>query len=249
MRYSYVPGVIPADKAQVDDAQATAYQALTAGLNARQMVLNRDGTIATLQSVAAQFPTTTAAADAVHQQLQDEINALKAQVDTAQSTPGPQGPAGPAGPKGDAGAKGAMGSTGATGLKGEPGTPADMTRVAALEAQSTALTNALNALTTRVAALEAKTITVANGTAQLPATLLGGASATVPVILTRSMGSTTFSVGYALEGGQSLLSNLAITGFSITSPTVVTLTVKNGGLGAVLNLATATAHVVAVRNA
>lgn len=107
----------------------------------------------------------------------------------------------------------------------------------------------IKALEATVASLSAKTVTVANGTAALPASLLAGASANVAVTLTRPMGSTTFSVGYALEGGQSLLGNLAITGFVITSQSVVTLTVKNNGLAGLLNLSAATAHVVAVRMA
>lgn len=142
------------------------------------------------------------------------------------------------------------------GPQGAPGTPADMSRITALEtrmsaaeAQATALSGAITALTTRVSALEAKTITVANGAASLPASLLAGASASVAVTLTRPMGSTSFSVGYALEGGQSLLGNVSITGFVITSQSVVTLTVRNNGLTGLLNLSTATAHVVAVRNA
>lgn len=104
--------------ADIADAQDTAYRALTAAQNARQMVLNRDGTIASLQSVAGQFGSTVAAADAVHQQLQDEITSLQNKA----GTPGPVGPQGPTGPTGPVGASGAQGSQGIQGATGPSGT-------------------------------------------------------------------------------------------------------------------------------
>lgn len=91
-------------------AQATAN-------NARQMVLNRDPRLKSLEDVADRFQVITAAAEAEHERLQSEI-------DNKAITPGPAGPAGPQGAKGDAGsvgATGAVGPQGAAGPKGDAG--------------------------------------------------------------------------------------------------------------------------------
>lgn len=244
--YIPIPEQITADLTEV---KATADQALATGQNAQQMVRNRDPRLTALESdtvtlkqVAATVQELSAESTADRLGLHSDVSGLQSRMAAQEAramTPGPKGDPGPPG----ASIKGDKGD------KGDPGTPADMTRVTALEAQTAALQAALTAVTARVAALEAKTVTVANGAAALPASLLAGASANVVVTLTRPMGATTFSVGYALEGGQSLLGNVSITGFAITSQSVVTLTVRNNGLAGLLNLSAATAHVVAVRNA
>lgn len=99
-------------KADVAAAKAAAEAADAKAANARQMVLNRDGTLASLSQTAAQFGSVTAAADATHQTLQNEITALQQALANVQLTPGP---------KGDKGDAGTAGSNGAAGLKGDQG--------------------------------------------------------------------------------------------------------------------------------
>lgn len=135
------------------------------------------------------------------------------------------------GPKGDPGPPGAS----VKGDKGDPGTPADMTRVAALE--------------TAVSALQALKVTVGFGVANLPASLAAGATTNVVVTLSRSMGSATYSVGYGLAGGTSLLGALQATGVVAQTATTVTVAVRNTGLTALLNLNAASLSVVAARDA
>lgn len=114
-------------EAQVAEVKATADAAVAAAANARQMVLNRDVTLTDLKATASQFGSVTAAADAIHAQLEQELIALRAALANVQTTPGPaglDGAAGTPGTKGDkgdtgtAGAKGADGAAGATGPSG-----------------------------------------------------------------------------------------------------------------------------------
>lgn len=74
----------------------------------------------------------------------DELAQLRKEIASIKSIPGPAGPEGPtgtagkpgaAGPAGAAGQPGPIGPPGATGTTGVPGTPADLTRLAALEAE------------------------------------------------------------------------------------------------------------------
>lgn len=88
MGLTIIPAVVDATAVQ----QAAA-DALAAAQNARQMVLNRDPTIASLQQALA----------------------------NVQTTPGPQGPAGLTGAKGATGNAGPAGSVGATGTAGATG--------------------------------------------------------------------------------------------------------------------------------
>lgn len=107
--------------AALEAVRATAEQALTTGQNARQMVLNRDTRLTSLEDVATKFATVTQAADNEHTRLQTEL-------DNITLTPGPQGnqgPQGEPGPIGQAGADGANGKDGAPGSQGETGPKGD----------------------------------------------------------------------------------------------------------------------------
>lgn len=203
---------------QITAAHNLAVEADQRAANARQMVLNRDPRLTSLEDVAARFATEIARTDQVHADLQAGIDAAMARA----MTPGP---------KGDPGQPGAS----VKGDKGDPGTPADMTRVAALE--------------TAVTALQALKVTVGFGVANLPASLAAGATTNVVVTLSRSMGSATYSVGYGLAGGTSLLGALQATGVVAQTATTLTVAVKNTGLTALLNLNAASLSVVAARDA
>ncbi len=76
---------------------------------------------------------------------------------------------------------------------------------ASAAAEHQAIRDLITALTARVVALEGLKVTVGYGTANLPASLAAGASTNVAVTLSKSMGSATYSVGYGLTGGTSLL--------------------------------------------
>jgi len=124
---------------RVEKAQATAD-------NARQMVINRDPRLNTLEGLATQYQETSAASEADREQLhtavaslaadvqneaenradvdaahQVAISGLNARLDNIQLTPGPQGQQGERGPVGATGAKGDRGDTGANGAKGDTG--------------------------------------------------------------------------------------------------------------------------------
>lgn len=109
------------DDAALESVRTTAEQALSAGQNARQMVLNRDTRLNNLEDVAARFAAVTEAAEAEHTRLQHELDHIAL-------TPGPQGnqgPQGDRGPIGPAGTDGTNGKDGATGPQGEPGPKGD----------------------------------------------------------------------------------------------------------------------------
>lgn len=124
---------VAAALARTDDDEASMTAALLAGIddakalaqNTRQMILNdRDRnaqTIAPLQEAAARFGSVTAAADAIHIDLQNQVNNLVTLLATIQLLPGPDGPAGPAGPPGSDGAPGPRGMPGNDGLAGKDG--------------------------------------------------------------------------------------------------------------------------------
>lgn len=202
---------------------------------------------------------------------QAQVDALVQQVATIQLTPGPAGKDGKDGAPGSAGSngadgksayqlardagyggtqaqwlaslKGAEGAPGAKGAdgqsikgdKGDAGTPADMTRVAALEAA--------------VATLNALKVRVAFGSAALSGSLLGGATQNVVIGLDKNMGSATYSVGYSMTGGTSLLGQLVIGGIVAQTATSVTVQVRNTGLTSLANLSAAVVYVVAAREA
>jgi hypothetical protein len=97
------------------------------------------------------------------------VKALDAQVDSIQTTPGPQGPmglTGSQGPKGDPGATGAIGpqgpkgDPGPTGLQGPAGPAADTSElqagIAKLKSQNTKLTHSVDRLQRALKAIEAK---------------------------------------------------------------------------------------------
>lgn len=194
--------------------EAQIAEAKAAGLNARQMVLNRDPVLNDLKATAALFGSTTAGADAIHAELAEQIAAVRDALAAIQLKAGPAGK---------------------DGVNGKDGAPADTSRVTALE--------------TDVAALKALKVLVAFGVANLPATLAAGATTNVAVALNRSMGSATYSVGYGLAGGTSLLGQLQATEVVAQTATTVTIAVKNTGLTALLSLSAASLSVVAARDA
>jgi hypothetical protein len=263
-------------RAEIAGAQAAADAAMDRANNARTMVLNRDPRLTTvegridaitdaqaqLETLAATLGQAIPAADETHEALFAQIGTVAQRVDEIERTPGPAGPQGPQGERGPAGLVGQQGPqgpiglagpTGATGAKGETGaagkdgaagpqgpagpagTPADMTRVSALE--------------TAVTALQALKVTVGFGVVNLPGSLAAGATTNVVVTLSRNMGSATYSVGYGLAGGTSLLGQLQATGVVAQTATTVTIGVRNTGLTALLNLSTASLSVVAARDA
>jgi hypothetical protein len=206
---------------QIADAKAAADAADDRAANAQQMVRNRDPRLMSLEDVAQRFTDEIASAAAVHSALQAGIDQANARA----MTPGP---------KGDPGAPGTAGQPGAKGDKGDPGTPADMTRVAALEAAVTALQNLR--------------VTVGYGVTNLPASIGAGAVISVTVTLSRDMGSATYSVGYGLSGGASLLGSLQVVGVLSQTRTAVTVQIKNTGALALVASA-ASVQVVAARDA
>lgn len=110
---------------QVADAKAAAVAAhdlaVTAdakAANARQMVLNRDPRLGSLEDVAARFATEIARTDQIHAELQAGVDAANARAMVA----GPAGVAGPQGPAGSNGTNGSKGDAGATGATGPSGT-------------------------------------------------------------------------------------------------------------------------------
>lgn len=107
----------------------------------------------------------------------------------------------------------------------------------------------VTALETQVAALQALKVNVAFGVANLPASLAAGATTNVVVTLSKSMGSTAYSVGYGLSGGQSLLGSLQAVGVVAQTATTVTVAVKNAGLTGLANLSAASVSVVTARDA
>jgi len=115
------------------------------------------------------------------------------------------------------------------------------------KAADDALAARSSTLEAAVAALQKLNVIVGFGVANLPASLAAGATTNVTVPLSKDMGSTTYSVGYGLAGGVSLLGNLQISGVVGQTKTNVTVAVKNAGLSALLNLSTASVSVVAAR--
>lgn len=248
-------------EAKADRAMDAAKAADDRAANAQQMVRNRDPRLATvegrteaiaeaqaqLETLAATLAQAIPAADETHEALFAQIGTVAQRVDEIERTPGPAGASayeiarangyGGTMTQWLASLKGADGQNGASikGDKGDPGTPADITRVSALEAA--------------VAALQALKVTVGFGVANLPASLAAGASTNVVVSLSRNMGSATYSVGYGLAGGSSLLGQLQATGVVAQTATTVTIGVRNTGLTALLNLSTASLSVVAARDA
>lgn len=102
-------------KAQIDDAKQAADTAQATGANARQMVLNRDQRLQTLEEVAARVQFIEAAAS-------DEHGRLERRIDDIELSPGPAGTDGRDGHDGTDGRDGAPGKDSITpGPKGEPG--------------------------------------------------------------------------------------------------------------------------------
>lgn len=108
------------EDAAIQAAMQAASRAQQTADNARQMVLNRDGRLTSLEDVAERFATLQAAAENEHHRLQGELDSI-ALTPGPQGQRGEQGPTGAKGDRGDAGTTGQAGPQGATGARGETG--------------------------------------------------------------------------------------------------------------------------------
>lgn len=216
-------------EARLTAAEEAAADADAKAMNARQMILNRDPRLNTVegrtealadaqvqlealaQTLGAAIPASEATHAAINKRIDDEATARQ-QADASEAQ---------ARAAGDA----------------------------ALGSRITTAETAIGALQAAVAALQALKVTVGFGAANLPASLGAGATTNVTVTLSRDMGSTAYSVGYGLSGGTTLLGQLRVASVVGQTRTTVTLAVKNEGLAALLNLSTGTLSVVAARDA
>ncbi len=96
-----------ASMADLADATDTAYRALTAANNSRQMVLNRDIVLNDLRATAEAAGSTIAAADAIHEVFAERLDALEERA----PVPGPPGQDGADGRDGQDGAPGVDGKS------------------------------------------------------------------------------------------------------------------------------------------
>lgn len=213
----------PTDAAAVVEAQqaaAAAHDVATAALaaakaaddraaNARQMVLNRDPRLMSLEDVAAQFAAEIARTDAIHANLQAGVDSALARA----MTPGPAGadgavgPAGPAGTNGkDSLVPGPTGPQGATGSQGPAGATGQAGAAGATGPSGTA--------------------NLVIGAAPVSAVVLNG-NTTVVVPLAKTLTAAPTNVQVA----HSAVLNLAGVTLAVTAKTASTVTVKVTSVG------------------
>lgn len=219
-------------QAQITAAHNLAVEADQRAANARQMVLNRDSRLTSLEDVASRFATEIARTDQIHADLQAGIDGNAARINSLTTNLATEVQSRTAADTAEAAARKAADDTEAT------------TRAAG----DTALAGRTSALETAVAALQALKVLVGYGVTNLPASIAGGATSSVVVNLSRDMGSATYSVGYGLAGGASLLGSLQVVGVTAQTRTTVTVQIKNTGALALVASA-ASVQVVAARDA
>lgn len=232
-------------------AQATAD-------NARQMVLNRDRTLADLDADTATLGDAIAAAGTEHATMQAEWEAgdttLLGLIENIELTPGPPGadstvpgPPGkdstvPGPPGNDSTVPGPPGKDSTVpGPPGKdstvPGPPGKDSTVPGPPGKDSTVPGPPGKDAT------ATTIGLASGKFDMSATLVAGAVSDVVVPLNLNMGTSSYAATATLIGGAGLLGKLVLDGILSQTATTVTVRVRNTGL---IGLATSGAVVSVV---